>query len=216
MAASAPAALKTRLARLTKAAGLDAKSGTQKQRTNAETRAFHSMILRAANLVFATTNSSAVERLIDEGSLFDWSIVEEAGKATGGELVSPLLLSNRRLMIGDHKQLPPYGVDKIIPLLGRTKEVKEALTLCEELISRHLKDEAIDELFDEVGADTDFGTLCGEALRLLTMFETFVEREFDRQKSAKRGMPIARRLTEHAGCTRRLPRSSPIASTAAN
>ena len=151
LAVSAPGALKARLSRLTAAARPGAEAGTQKQRTNAEMRAFHSMILRAANLVFATTNSSAVERLIDEGSLFDWSIVEEAGKATGGELVSPLLLSNRRLMIGDHKQLPPYGIEKIIPLLGKTKDVKEALALCEESISRHLKDEAIDELFDEVG-----------------------------------------------------------------
>lgn len=100
------------------------------------------MILRAANLVFATTNSAAVERLIDEGALFDWTIVEEAGKATGGELVSPLLLSNRRLMIGDHKQLPPYGVDKIVPLLGVAKDVKDALQLCEELISRRLKEPA--------------------------------------------------------------------------
>ena len=47
------------------------------------------MILRAANLVFATTNSAAVERLLEERSLFDWTIVEEAGKATGGELLSP-------------------------------------------------------------------------------------------------------------------------------
>jgi superfamily I DNA and/or RNA helicase len=64
------------------------------------------MMLRAANLVFATTNSYAIERLIEERGLFDWTIVEEAGKATGGELLSPLLLSHRRLMIGDHKQLP--------------------------------------------------------------------------------------------------------------
>jgi serine/threonine protein kinase len=195
LAAAAPAALKARLDRLTKAT-TGGRTGTQNPRTNAETRAFHAMILRAANLVFATTNSSAVERLIDEGSLFDWSIVEEAGKATGGELVSPLLLSNRRLMIGDHKQLPPYGVDKIIPLLGKAKDVKDALNLCEESISRHLKDEAIEELFEEVDADTDFGALCADALRLLTMFETFVEKEFDRQKNAKKGMPIARRLTE--------------------
>jgi superfamily I DNA and/or RNA helicase len=76
------------------------------------------------------------------------------------------------------------------------KDVKDALNLCEESISRHLKDEAIEELFEEVDANTDFGTLCADALRLLTMFETFVEKEFDRQKSAKKGMPIARRLTE--------------------
>ncbi len=44
--------------------------------------------------------------------------------------------------------------------------------------------------------NTDFGALCSDALRLLTMFETFVEKEFERQKNAKKGMPIARRLTE--------------------
>ncbi|MGX9948459.1 AAA domain-containing protein (plasmid) [Bradyrhizobium denitrificans] len=198
LAATAPVALKTRLDRLTKttAAAQDGKTTTQNLRTSAETRAFHAMILRAANLVFATTNSSAVERLIDEGSLFDWSIIEEAGKATGGELVSPLLLSNRRLMIGDHKQLPPYGVDKIIPLLSEVKDVKDALNLIEESISRHLRDEAIEDLFEEVDANTDFGALCADALRLLTMFETFVEKEFERQKNVKKGMPIARRLTE--------------------
>ena len=197
LVAAAPAPLKARLDRLTKATASagGGRTETQNPRTN-EMRAFHAMILRAANLVFATTNSSAVERLIDEGSLFDWSIVEEAGKATGGELVSPLLLSNRRLMIGDHKQLPPYGVDKIIPLLGKAKDVKDALNLCEESISRHLRDEAIEDLFEEVDADTDFGALCADALRLLTMFETFVEKEFDRQKNAKKGMLIARRLTE--------------------
>ncbi len=48
------------------------------------------MILRAANLVFATTNSYAVERLIEERGLFDWTIVEEAGKATGlGRVLAP-------------------------------------------------------------------------------------------------------------------------------
>jgi hypothetical protein len=34
---------------------------------------------------------------LSERSLFDWSIVEEAGKAAGGELLSPMLLSHRRL-----------------------------------------------------------------------------------------------------------------------
>ena len=99
-------------------------------------------------------------------------------------------------MIGDHKQLPPYGVDKIVPLLGVAKDVKDALQLCEELISRHLKEPAIEELFEEVEANTDFGALCADALQILTMFETFVESEFGRQKGTKKGMPIARRLTE--------------------
>ncbi|WP_157383996.1 AAA domain-containing protein, partial [Pseudomonas asplenii] len=55
-------------------------------------------LLRAANIVFSTTNSEQVERMIKDRAQFDWSIMEETGKATGLELTSPLLLSHRRLM----------------------------------------------------------------------------------------------------------------------
>jgi len=58
-------------------------------------------------------------------------------------------------------------------------------------------------LFEEVEADTDFGALCADTVRMLTMFETFVEKEFERQKLTKRGMPIARRLTEQRKSERR-------------
>lgn len=167
------------------------------RRIAAELRAFEGMILRAANLVFATTNSAAVERLIEEQGLFDWTVVEEAGKATGGELLSPLLLSHRRLMIGDHKQLPPFDVDKLAKLLSSTTAVQEVVKLVDTLVSRYLKDPAIDETFEEVSkADEDFGRTCTEALSLLTLFETFVERELSRQKKRDVGPRIARRLNE--------------------
>jgi hypothetical protein len=163
----------------------------------AEGRAFEGMILRAANLVFATTNSAAVERLIDERSLFDWTIVEEAGKATGGELLSPLLLSHRRLMIGDHQQLPPYGVDRMTRLLEVPENVKVAVIAAQDLISRQLKDPGIEELFDDVEAELgDFGRLCSETLLVLTLFETLVEAELKRKTRASGGRPIARRLNE--------------------
>lgn len=167
------------------------------RRIAAELRAFEGMILRAANLVFATTNSAAVERLIEEQGLFDWTVVEEAGKATGGELLSPLLLSHRRLMIGDHKQLPPFDVDKLAKLLSSTAAVQDVVKLVDTLVSRYLKDPAIDETFEEVSkAGEDFGLTCTEALSLLTLFETFVERELSRQKKRDVGPRIARRLNE--------------------
>jgi AAA domain len=164
---------------------------------SAELRAFEGMILRAANLVFATTNSAAVERLIEERGLFDWTIVEEAGKATGGELLSPLLLSHRRLMIGDHKQLPPFDVDKMSKLLASTAKVKEAVSLVDTLVSRYLKDPGVDEIFQGVeSAGEDFGRTCADTLAVLILFETFVERELGRQKRMKKGRGIARRLAE--------------------
>lgn len=167
------------------------------RRIAAELRAFEGMILRAANLVFATTNSAAVERLIEEQGLFDWTIVEEAGKATGGELLSPLLLSHRRLMIGDHKQLPPFDIDKMSKLLSSTAAVQEVVRLADILVSRYLKDPGLDETFEEVSkAGEDFGRTCAESLALLMLFETFVERELGRQKKRDVGPRIARRLNE--------------------
>ncbi len=173
--------------------------GTLGRRASAELRAFEGMILRAANLVFATTNSYAIERLIDERGLFDWTIVEEAGKATGGELLSPLLLSHRRLMIGDHRQLPPFDVDKISKLLAATENVKQVVLLVDDLVSRYLRDQGIDEMLREIEAaenDEDFGRACADTLEILVLFETFVERELTRQKASGKGRPIARRLNE--------------------
>jgi hypothetical protein len=179
------------------AAKTSASSRGSGRQMSSELRALEAMILRAANLVFATTNSYAVERLIEERSLFDWTIIEEAGKATGGELLSPLLLSHRRLMIGDHKQLPPFGVEKMTKLLALEGNVRNAVGLVDDLISRYLKDPGIDEIFREVeAAENDFGPACADTMSILTLFETFVERELTRQKNGRKGTPIARRLAE--------------------
>lgn len=171
--------------------------GSKGRRVASELRAFEGMILRSANLVFATTNSAAIERLIEEQGLFDWTIVEEAGKATGGELLSPLLLSYRRLMIGDHQQLPPFDIAKIRRLLSSTAAVQDVVRLVDDLSSRYLKDPGMDETFDEVrNSGDDLGRICAESLSFLTLFETFVERELARQRRRDTGPRIARRLTE--------------------
>lgn len=144
----------------------------------AEARAFEAMILRSANLVFATTNSAAVEQLIEESSLFDWTIVEEAGKATGSELLSPLLLSHRRLMIGDHQQLAPYGADAMTTLLSNAGSVKKALRAAEPYIARYQKEPGIEDVFNVIDVDdADFGRLCADTLNVLNLFETLVRGE---------------------------------------
>lgn len=80
---------------------------------------FYKQIISAANILFTTSNSGVVEELIKNNIQFDWTIMEEAGKASGNELISPLLLSHRRLMIGDHKQLPPFSEQVVNSILGR-------------------------------------------------------------------------------------------------
>lgn len=171
------------------------------QSTKSSRRALEGLVLRAANLVFATTNSGDLGRLIDEKAQFDWTIIEEAGKATGGELISPLLLSHRRLMIGDHKQLPPFGAERILAMLEKPKAVKAALQLGDSLIGRVFRDLAIDDIFLDIDSeesaqgDIAFANLCYQATRMFSLFETIIENEFDRQRSMKLGRPIAKPLT---------------------
>lgn len=161
-------------------------------------RSLEHLVLGAANLVFATTNSSDLARLIEERSQFDWAIIEEAAKATGTELISPLLLSPRRLMIGDHKQLPPFDADRLLDLFKRPEAVKKALAVGDPLIGRTLRDRVVEEVFADV-SPTDgekLSDLCDEAFRNFSLFQSLIENEFDRQQRGGSGKPIAAPLTK--------------------
>ncbi|EMC7873026.1 hypothetical protein RZ571_000114 [Acinetobacter baumannii] len=78
----------------------------------------YSKIISSANIIFTTTNSRIIEDLIHNKVQFDWSIMEESAKASGHELISPLLLSFKRILIGDHKQLPPFSEKSITKILN--------------------------------------------------------------------------------------------------
>lgn len=191
-------ALQSRL----KAIAKDANGGAAKKQTEGQPSqriqsgrgSFESVVLRAANVVFATTGAPELEKLIEERGQFDWSIVEEAGKATGGELVSPLLLSHRRLMIGDHKQLPPYRSDEMRVLLESAAAMQEVVRVAPTLISRSLRGTAVDDLLDN-WQDNDVADVGGAAIDALLMFETMIEREFDHQRKRPNSRRIAHSLT---------------------
>ena len=68
------------------------------------------LLLRSSDVTLATASSYVIEEMIADGDQFDWVIIEEAARANGAELVGALLLGNRRVMIGDHKQLSPFDV----------------------------------------------------------------------------------------------------------
>jgi hypothetical protein len=66
-----------------------------------------SMGRRAANLFFATTTDAAMIEALGNDS-WDLVIVEEAGKCYPSEVLHALALGRTALMIGDHRQLPPF------------------------------------------------------------------------------------------------------------
>lgn len=69
---------------------------------------FVELVKRSANITYCTTTSANLAKLAVSTQSFDWSIIEEAGKAHGFDLVLPLQNGHRWVLIGDHKQLPPY------------------------------------------------------------------------------------------------------------
>lgn len=161
----------------------------------AERRSLEGLMLRSANLVFATSNSNDLARLLEENGQFDWTIIEEAGKATGCELVTPMMLSHRRLLIGDHKQLPPFGAEKFEALLNKHESTRAALRSFAKLSFRGMRD-VIDEALLDISEDdeADFEGMCTDAKRVLYLFETALTGELKRQELAPGGKKIASTL----------------------
>ncbi len=76
-------------------------------------------VREGANLVFATTAGS--RRVARDGFLprgkFDLAVVDEASKAWPTEIIQPMLIADRQLLVGDHRQLPAFGSTTIERLL---------------------------------------------------------------------------------------------------
>lgn len=147
-------------------------------------------LLRAANIVFTTTNSRYVEDMIKDKVQFDWSIMEETGKVTGIELISPLLLSYRRLMIGDHLQLPPYRSNEIQEVLGNHVKLPKIIHGVLEsgqnlfkggLLSRRIHKFKKIEQTDEL----EWRKLGGIAKQGQLLFKELVDKEEDKIKTSK-------------------------------
>lgn len=52
---------------------------------------------------------------------FDWVIIDEAGKATPPEILVPICLGRKVVLVGDHKQLPPVVDEALLKLQDKEK-----------------------------------------------------------------------------------------------
>ncbi len=53
---------------------------------------------------------------------FDWVIIDEAGKATPPEIMVPICLGKKIILVGDHKQLPPVVDEALLKLQDKEKK----------------------------------------------------------------------------------------------
>ena len=102
-------------------------------------KALRSVFDQCANVVGATCSISASQRFLERHPAFDFVVIDEVSKANPTELLLPALLGKRVILVGDHKQLPPFvgidsealGFEQTAAELGTTKaDVKAAVGRC--------------------------------------------------------------------------------------
>lgn len=153
-----------------------------------ELRSLEALVRQSANVVFATSNSGGLARMLEDNRRFDWSIIEEAGKAHGFDLALALQASSRVLMIGDQQQLPPFNYSAFEDLFREPPRILNAMSngvrFAPALVGR-----------DYLSLDEDdqqrFATNCSTWLTMVQFFrETFNRCE----RSVVRDVSIAMQL----------------------
>jgi serine/threonine protein kinase len=136
-------------------------------------RSLEALVRQSANVVFATSNSGELARMLEDNRRFDWSIIEEAGKAHGFDLAMALQASSRVLMIGDQQQLPPFNYSAFEDLFREPPRILNAMSngvrFAPALVGR-----------DYLGLDEDdqqrFVTNCSNWLTMVQFFKEMFNR----------------------------------------
>ncbi|QCK88710.1 helicase [Phreatobacter aquaticus] len=144
--------------------------GARKAKADTDVRTMQILVQDAANLTFSTLNSAELADLAKRGRRFDWSVIEEAGKAHGFDMATALQESHRLLLIGDHQQLPPFNVKRFTDLLGDPLKVRKAIQAGSQFASSSLVDTSLVADDDERAPFVD---RCAQWIRMVKLFETF-------------------------------------------
>lgn len=166
LAKRAPEHLKDRLAAAVE------EVGARNTEADTDVRTTQVLVQDAANLTFSTLNSPDLADLAARGRRFDWSIIEEAGKAHGFDMATALQESHRLLLIGDHHQLPPFNVRRFTDLLGDPLKVRKAIQAGAQF-APGLVDPSL--VADDEDRDP-FVDRCTQWARMVRLFETIFTR----------------------------------------
>lgn len=113
---------------------------------------------------------------------FDWVIVDEAGKATPPEILVPINLGKKIVLVGDHKQLPPVVDENLIKNQENSKlnlTKKDLETSLFEYLEQHL-DESCKSILDE---QYRMNPVIGELISQMFYDGKLISRTSKKQKS---------------------------------
>lgn len=192
-----PVSMRDRIISLSEAAGRVAQSSDASARDErAGLNAVSSLVLDAANVVVSTLNSADIERLVEAREQFDWVLVEEAAKAVGPELVGALSVSGRRLLIGDHHQLPPFEADRLTKILIDHDKVAEVVKIAEQYVGTLMRDGELAELNEVATDEGQLREIADIGLRLLEPFRSVVDEDERRGNVNQVHRPVSSTLTQ--------------------
>ena len=158
------------------------------------------LVKRSASIVYSTTTAGDLEELADLTQSFDWSLIEESGKAHGFDLVLPLQTGHRWVLIGDQNQLPPY----------RYQDFRKGLLALDEVVSCLLRlPERAGGLVDVELAQTIRDLQDPDKAERrdlwLSWLPCFAPRPFQSQETARLPVEFSRPCsTSSTGCIRQL------------
>ncbi|HHS96326.1 MAG TPA: hypothetical protein ENK08_00265, partial [Chloroflexi bacterium] len=104
-------------------------------------QALYGTLIRSADVVGATCIGIATSARFRDLE-FDTVIADEAGQITVLDLLVPLVRARKAILVGDHRQLPPFADDDVRALLD--EEDEESIALLEKSLFERLFEEAPD------------------------------------------------------------------------
>lgn len=153
-----------------------------------EFRTMQNLVQEAANVTLATSNSGDLADLAVRGRRFDWSLIEEAGKAHGFDMAAALQVSHRLVLIGDHHQLPPYNAKLFKDLFGDPVRLKNAIQVGAQFAPGLVDQSVVDDGEDQ----SPLGDRCQRWRQMVTFFGELFDRSLGDESCAT---PLAVTLT---------------------
>lgn len=102
---------------------------------------FEVMVSKTARVVAATCSISAKvnPRFATDDASFEWVIVDEAGRATVPEVLIPVGMAERVILVGDERQLPPMVDDSLGRIQSGGKSVALETSLFQDLLEQEIE-----------------------------------------------------------------------------